>query len=248
MRVSMSSSDFSQDSSRRFVSQDRQFQESGDFDYKPIPMTAAVSLSLAVFGISGLLTLIGIAFSLLGIGFGFIAMRKIKKSEGEYGGKKLAVTGFFLSTFLLMGGIGSQVYLYATELPEGHMRVNFPGEISALGFEEDANGNLHVPQEVKDKFIDKKVFLKGYMWSEYQGERLLTFVLLKDNGKCCFGGDPAGFDHMVVKMVNGNPISYREGLVSVAGTLRLNLDEVKDEKDTVYRLEATEFGSAKSAF
>ena len=153
----MSTSDvYPQSANQSFVSQDQQLTGSGEFDYKPIPMTAAISLALAIFGISGLLTIVGLGFSMLGIIFALLALGKIKKSDGELGGKFLARAGLFSSILFLMGGIGSHAYLYATELPDGHMRVNFPGEISALGFTESEEGELAVPQEVIDKFIDKK--------------------------------------------------------------------------------------------
>ncbi|MAT16620.1 MAG: hypothetical protein CMJ46_15275 [Planctomyces sp.] len=226
-----------------FVSQDEQLNE---FDYKPIPMTAAVAVALAVFSLSAFLALIGIAVALIGIGVGFIAIRTIKKGAGEYAGAGLARFGFFGSIACFVLGISSHAYAYATEVPEGHTRVHFSYDISRLQFEVDANGKRAIPQEVAENYVDKKVFLKGYMWNTNMDLEMPKFILLKDNGKCCFGGDPAPYDNMQVVMQDGMTADYQQGLVAVAGTLRAFPDAPAGQP--VYVLEATQFGRAKTSF
>ena len=113
----------------------------------------------------------------------------------------------------------------------------------------DEHGKRAIPAEIMEKYVDKKIFIKGYIWSDSQlanGGPMPAFIFLKDNGECCFGGDPAAYDNMSVRMQDGTRIAYREGLVSIAGTLRA--DPTVAEGEIVYRLEATQCGTAKSAF
>ncbi|MEZ6045489.1 MAG: hypothetical protein R3C11_07885 [Planctomycetaceae bacterium] len=226
-----------------FVSQDEQLN---DFDYKPIPMTAAVAVALAVFSLSAFLALIGIAIALIGTIVGIVALRTIKKGDGAYSGAGLAKLGLYGSAACFVFGITSHAYAYATEVPEGHLRVHFSNDISRKQFAADAAGRRIIPPEVADNLVDQKVFLKGYMWNTNMGQGLKSFILLKDNGKCCFGGDPAPYDNMEVKMQDGLTVDYRQGLVSVAGTLRAYPDAPAGKP--VYVLEATQFGRAKTSF
>ncbi|QDU81506.1 hypothetical protein Pla110_32480 [Polystyrenella longa] len=226
-----------------FTSKDDQFN---DFDYKPIPMMAAVGVALAVFSLSAFLALIGIFVALGGIIVSWIALRTIRKGAGEFGGMGLAKTGFYGSIACFTLGISSHAYAYATEVPDGYLRVHFSHEISQEQFDEDANGRRMIPPVVAKKFVDQKVFLKGYMWNTNMGQNMEKFILLKDNGKCCFGGDPAPYDNMQVVMQDGQTVDYRQGLVSVAGTLRAYPDAPSGQP--VYVLEATQFGRAKTSF
>ncbi|MCA9040798.1 MAG: DUF4190 domain-containing protein [Planctomycetaceae bacterium] len=226
-----------------FVSQDAQLN---DFDYKPIPMTAAVAVALAVFSLSAFLSVVGVIVALIGVVVSWVAVRTIRKGDGAYGGKGLASTGLYGSAACFVLGITSHAYAYATEVPEGYLRVHFSQDISAKQFDVGAGGRRSIPQDVAENYVDKQVFLKGYMWNTNTGTNLEKFILLKDNGKCCFGGDPAAYDNMQVIMQGGQRIDYREGLVAVAGTLRAYPDAPPGQP--VYVMEATHFGRAKTSF
>ena len=46
----------------------------------------------------------------------------------------------------------------------------------------------------------KKVFIKGYMYPSSQMTGIREFVLCRDNGTCCFGGQPRLTDMIRVKL------------------------------------------------
>jgi hypothetical protein len=93
----------------------------------------------------------------------------------------------------------------------------------------------------------QKVFIKGWMWNTQSSRGLDHFVLLKDNGKCCMGGDPAPYDMMEVRLRDGATASYTEGLIAVAGVLRMD-PQGPARGEPVYVLEADQVSRAKTVF
>ncbi|QDT65338.1 DUF4190 domain-containing protein [Calycomorphotria hydatis] len=214
------------------------------FEYRPVPLTAPVSLILGICSTMSLLTLFGIPVALIGLVLGVLAMLKIGRSQGEYGGMTLARLGSLVSGVFLVVGISSQTYAYVTEVPEGHTRLNFTMDISDKGFVvEDGIANIHPDIEVLD---GQKVFLKGFMYPTQQISGIKSFIFCKDNGQCCFGGQPAMTDMILVELQDGLTANFREGKVAVAGTFKLR-PEGGGELSPVYELQATHFGPARSA-
>ena len=48
-----------------------------------------------------------------------------------------------------------------------------------------------------------------YPTKELQG--LKTFLLVKDNAQCCFGGNPAMRDMILVNMVGNKTVNFHQG-------------------------------------
>ena len=96
----------------------------------------------------------------------------------------------------------------------------------------------------------QKIFLKGYMYPSKQTEDIKAFVLCKDNGQCCFGGNPALTDMILVEMQNGITVNLRgrTKLTAVAGILRLMDPAQGGELSPVYVLEGTHFEGARTKF
>ena len=46
----------------------------------------------------------------------------------------------------------------------------------------------------------QRIFIKGYMYPTKELEGLNSFLLVKDTGQCCFGGNPAITDMIMVTM------------------------------------------------
>jgi hypothetical protein len=70
--------------------------------------------------------------------------------------------------------------------------------------------------------IGQEVFLKGFIFPPDDKTDLKSFVLVKDNGLCCFGSQPATEDMIGVVMDGDQTIDYSTGMMSVAGTLETN--------------------------
>lgn len=215
-----------------------------EFQYRPMPVLAPVSVVIGICSIMALASMIGIGIALVGVVLGAIGVWQIRRAAGELGGKAIATAGLCLSALFLVSGSTLHAYNFATEVPEGHIRVNFPDDISKKEFVV-ADGKRQIHPDVSP-FVDQDIYIKGYMWNNRMESGLTSFVMLKDNGKCCFGGDPAPFDMMVVRMQNDQTADYMSGLIAVAGQLRANPDAAPDEP--VYVLEATMVERAKTAF
>jgi hypothetical protein len=212
-----------------------------DFDYKPVPAYAPVAGIIGIISATALYAEIMVLMALAGLFVGGFALCRIRNANGTLGGKTWARVGLISSAFFFVTGVATHAYAYATEVPEGHIRVNFSRDISAKQFVY-VNGvrELHADVAPLD---GQKVFIKGFMWNTQKQTGLEDFVFLKDNGACCFGGAPKPYDMMIVKMQNGKTVDKIDGLVSVAGTLKC----YPQSSSAVYILEATYVARARTS-
>lgn len=208
--------------------------ESVDFNYTPVSPWGTIAVVLAILGLTAFLGLFGIAVAAAAAIVSVAAIVRIRGERGMVRGMLPAGVGLLLSVSSVTGGIASQVYHYNHEVPEGYLRVNFPEEISARQFVY-YGGQRRLHPEVAE-LIGEKVFLKGFMWLTQQDKDLEQFVFLKDNGECCFGGEPQPYDMMQVKLQDGKTVDGHTGMVSVAGILRANVAAEKGK--AVYIVEA----------
>jgi len=97
--------------------------------------------------------------------------------------------------------------------------------------------------------LDKQnVFLKGYMYPTRQTEDLKSFILVKDNGQCCFGGQPDAKDMILVEMQDDHRADFYAGLVAVAGKFQAEAPTQAGELRPVYQLKGTHFEQARTAY
>lgn len=219
-------------------------RQTNEFDYRPVPVLAPTAAALGVGAAVTFVSVYGAVIGVLAVVLGLACFLKIRNSNGELGGKAVALSGVVLGLMFSTTGSALHAYEYVHELPEGHIRVHFPTEISRKQFV-IRQGMMALHPDV-EPFVGQKVFIKGWMWQTQQIDELDSFVLLKDNGKCCFGGAPKPWDMMVVEMADGKTARSYSGMVSVAGTLRI-ADQLTPE-GPVYYLDATECGPARTSF
>lgn len=218
----------------------------GEFDYKPVPVLAPLSLFLAVCAAAALLSPYAISIGVAAAITSVCCLLQIRRAEGAVGGRKLTLLAFVLAVVFSIGGAAKHSYVYATEVPEGHERLNFSWLAKQEPYNED--GKLKLADAALD-LDGKPVFIKGYMYPTRQTEGITNFLLLKDTGQCCFGGQPKLTDMIAVEMQNGKtvnfPIEYQQqGVfrsVAVAGTFRANPITVDGQVIQLYQLEATHF-------
>jgi len=218
---------------------------SADFDYTPVSPWGAIAVVLALLGLTAFMGLFGIFVASIAFVVSIAAIARIRGAHGTVRGMLAAVFGLLISMSSVGGGIASQVYHYNHEVPEGFERVSFPDDISARKFRIFRGGHRTLHPEVT-KLVGTKIFLKGFMWLSQRQEDLDTFVLLKDNGECCFGGKPKPYDMMRIDLQNGATVDGHTGLVSVAGVLRANTTAGEDE--AVYTIEAEFVEPSRSHF
>ena len=130
----------------------------------------------------------------------------------------LAVAGLLLSFVCFTTSGGLWAYGYQTEVPEGFRRLNFMNDISRKGFRRCSKGKADIFNPDVKALDGQKVFIKGYMYPTKQMQGLKTFLLVKDNAQCCFGGNPAMQDMIWSTWCRGRPSDFHQGiLMSVAG-------------------------------
>ena len=95
------------------------------FDYRPVPALVPVAAFFAFTGLIGFLTVVGVPVALIGLFLAAVALLKIVRSGGEYGGRNLAAGALVLSAIGFFGGTATQAVAYATEVPEGFRRISF---------------------------------------------------------------------------------------------------------------------------
>ena len=217
-----------------------------DFGYKPIPPLAPVSALLGVCALSGLLSPLGLVFAVFGAILGFLALMQIQSADGDLGGRTIAGLGMLMSAALLVGGASLHIYWYQTEVPTGYQRVSFGADISKKGFVvEDNEARAHPDIAALD---GKPMFVKGYMYPDGQPSGISTFILCRDNGQCCFGGQPKLTDMIKVRMPLGLTATYDSNMVSVAGVFRLRDLRRAGNLEPAFELDATHFGPAKTSY
>ena len=214
------------------------FDPADEFAYRPVPPLAPISLFLGICAVSGFLGIPCLAIGGVGIIMGVIALLQVRRSAGEMGGKVVASLGVGLSAFLLLAASGYHAYAYVTELPEGYLRVNF-SELATYkpGF---ADGHVQFAPEVT-ALEGKPIYIKGYMYPTRQQVGLTEFVLVKDTGQCCFGGQPQPTDMIVVRFDDGQTVNHREQqLVGVGGVFKA-MAAHSGELTAIYTIEGTHF-------
>ena len=217
-----------------------------DFNYRPVPPLAPAAMVLGICSVIGLISEFALIFGIFGTVLGAICIVRIRRAHGELGGKWLASIGFALSFVFLASGSTLHAYNFATEVPEGHRRVNFYSDISQKGFVvEDGVQQLHPDLRALD---GQKIFVKGYMYPTRQTEGLRGFLLVKDSEKCCFGGEPQLSDMIGVRMDEGLSVTFRAGLVSVGGVFRVRDNRGAGPLDPLFELEGSYFSRARTSF
>jgi hypothetical protein len=210
-----------------------------EFAYRPVPVLAPISLFLGFCSLAGFLAVPCLAIGLVGGVTGLLALWQIRRSEGEFGGKLIALLGTAFSLILVAGAGAYHVYDYVTELPEGYQRVSF-SEMSKKS-PIYADGVLKPDPEIAE-LDGKPIYIKGYMYPTKQLQGLSEFVLVKDTGQCCFGGQPKLTDMVVVRFKDGMTVNHREQqLVGVGGVFHAGEYAKSGVLDAIYVLEGTHF-------
>jgi len=218
---------------------DLSFNPADEFAYRPVPPLAPISLFLGICALSGFMGIPCLAVGFVGIVLGTIALWQIRRSDGSLGGKGIARLGAGLSALMLFSGSGYHAYAYVTELPEGYQRVSF-GDL-AKREPKFVEGKIEVAEEVAE-LDGKPIFIKGYMYPTGKQTGISEFVLVKDTGQCCFGGQPKLTDMVVVKFDDGMTVRHREQqLVGVAGIFRASTVVQSGVLTAIYQIDGTHF-------
>ena len=150
----------------------------------------------------------------VGIVLGAMAYRTIAQRPDVFIGRPLAIGAIVLSAVSLVAGLITLSRAYAAELPEGYERLNY-GLLQPLpGDPSDA-----VPDTART-MDGRNVLLKGYIYPGKQQTGITQFLLVRDQGDCCFGGNPKITDRVLVQLKDpSHPkgIDFSSRLTKIAG-------------------------------
>ena len=218
--------------------------EGQEFYYRPIPVLVPISMGFVFLSLVAALMAELLVVPLVGATLAFLALRQIRSSGGNLSGGWLALSSLCVQVVIVIGFATMHAYSFATEVPPGYTRVSFTADISKKGFASQS-GIPGIHPDVQ-KLVDQKVMIKGYMYPSKSHDGLRSFVLCRDNGDCCFGGQPKATDMILINMKGENYARFRPGMVAVAGVFRAEPTVDETGLQPVYQLDCEFFGPAKT--
>lgn len=208
-------------------------ESAADDSYKALAGTAIAAGTLALLSPLAFVDWWLLAVPILGIIFGLVAWRDILRRPEALTGVRLAIGATVVAAVCLVGGAGFLSWVYAAELPEGFERIHYgllqPPEGAAAAF---------VPESARA--IDgHDVLLKGYMYPGKQQHGIRQFLLVRDQGDCCFGGNPKITDRVLVHLEDDKGIAYTPRQKKIAGRFVVRPTAGQDgiEGGVLYHLE-----------
>jgi len=188
--------------------------QDGDGHYRAIPPTAIAAAVLAVLSPLAFFDWPLAAVPVVGIVLGALAYRTISLQTEQFTGRPLVIAAVILSAASLVGGLGSLARTYIRELPPGYERIDY-GMLQPL-----AGDPPDMVPDNASRMNGRTVLLKGYMYPGKQQDRITQFLLVRDQGDCCFGGNPKMTDRVLVQLKDpGHPkgINFSPRLTKIAG-------------------------------
>lgn len=177
--------------------------------------TAFVGGIAGLLSLGALLDLRLIPLSLVAVILGPIGWSVIRRHPQELTGSRWAVLGTVLGAVTLFGGFVVDGMRLRWEAPEGYQPITW-NELEP----DERTPQLMISERAND-LATKKVYLRGYVYPGTAKSNLKTFVLVRDSGTCCFGGQPKLTDMIVVNFVNDQRISYSLWPRGIGGTFQV---------------------------
>jgi hypothetical protein len=218
--------------------------ESQEFLYRPIPLLVPISMGFVFVSFVAALLAELLFVPVIGAILALVALRQIRRSGGNLSGAGLAIASFCCLSLMTVGFASMHVYSFATEVPPGFERVSFAADISKKGFSNEG-GIVGIHPDVQ-RLVNQKVMIKGFMYPTKSMDGLKSFVLCRDNGVCCFGGQPNTADMILIHMTGETSARFQTGLVAVAGVFRAEPTVDETGLRPVYQLDCEFFGPAKT--
>jgi hypothetical protein len=155
-----------------------------------------------------------VAIPLVGVALSLLALLKIRRHSDELSGRTLARAGLALSLFFGVVGPAWLTYNYVTEVPDGYERISYA--------ELQPEPGQQVPPAAFS-LEGKKVFIKGYVYPGREKEGIQQFLLVRDQGECCFGGNPKLTDRILVTLEDPLRLTYSTRIHKLAGTFHVEV-------------------------
>jgi hypothetical protein len=184
--------------------------------YRSLSTSAVASLIVGLLSCTAILDWSLVAVPVIGIALSVFALRTIQRQSGELAGDSLARAGLGLSLLFALAGPAWLTYEYATELPGGYQRVSY----SELQPDPEQVGQQVPPGALE--LEGKKIFIKGFIYPGREKDGIRQFLLVRDQGDCCFGGNPKITDRIQVTLVDPLRLKFQSRLHKVGGTFHVS--------------------------
>jgi hypothetical protein len=184
-------------------------------DYRALSTAAVASLALGILSALALLDWALVLIPIAALALGLLALRQINRRRDEYTGRKLAIAGSGLALVFGIAGISWLSYTYATEVPDGFNRISYADLQPYQGDPPDR------PPNEAQALEGKEVFIKGYVYPGERQDGITRFLLVRDQGECCFGGNPKVTDRILVSLSNPKGFRFSNKLFKVAGVFHV---------------------------
>jgi hypothetical protein len=196
---------------------DRHLQSIGDDDtYRSLSGAAIAAVCVAVLSPLAFLTWSLVVVPVMGLVLALVALRDVRQRSDAVTGLGLARGAMAGAAVILVASITTHTITYVKELPEGFTRVHY-GLLQPL----PGDPPTAIPESATE-LNGKDVLLKGYMYPGSRQRGITEFVLCRDQGDCCFGGDPKLTDRVLVRIADPKKaIDYTQSLVKIAGRFRV---------------------------
>lgn len=163
---------------------------------------AVLGLSIALISLAGLIDVRIAVIAPLATVFGVAGIVAIRRHPLELKGMKLAILATVAGPLLFVGSLVFHQVKLQMEVPEGYTLITWR-ELAP----DERTPNFPISQKSKE-FQGKNVYLRGYVYPSTKKNNLKKFILVRDSGTCCFGGQPKLTDMIVVDFVNEDRINY----------------------------------------
>ena len=182
--------------------------------YRAVAGTAIAAAILAALSPLAFFDWWLVVVPVLGVVLGILGLRTIRQRPAEFTGTRLACAALLFSAACLGGGLAFLSITYARELPEGFERLDY-GMLQPL-----PGDPPHAIPESALQMDGRNVLLKGYMYPGKQQRGITQFLLVRDQGDCCFGGNPKITDRVLVQLrdpARPEGIDFTQRLTKIAG-------------------------------
>lgn len=188
----------------------------GDGDaYRPFSGTAIAAAALAVVSPVIFLGWPFAAVPAVATLLAALAVRDTRRRPEALSGGGIAWAALAVASLVLVIGLATLAISYVAELPEGYTRLNYAMLQPLAGDPPTA-----VPEAARS-LSGRDVLLKGYMYPGSRQRGISDFLLVRDQGDCCFGGNPKITDRVLVRLTDQTGIEFTPRLVKIAGRFRV---------------------------
>lgn len=183
--------------------------------YRAISGTAIAAAAVALLSPLVVLGWSFAAVPVVGLVLAVAALGDIARRPAAVTGRGLALAALAVSGISLVGGLAYLGAVYTAELPEGFVRLNYamlqplPGDPATA-----------VPDSARE-MNGREVLLKGYIYPGSRQRGITEFLLCRDQGDCCFGGNPKITDRVLVQLADPAGIEFTSRLVKIAGRFQV---------------------------